>query len=234
MKTENKFTRSLAALGEDAFLRLENARIIIFGAGGVGGWCAESLARTGAANITIVDHDTVKPSNINRQAAATALTVGRPKVDAMKDRLLSINPDAVITAANRKFCAETAGEFNLGSYDFVIDAIDSVQDKALLIEKTLSLKKPKLFSSMGAAMRFDPTRVKTAKFRKVAGDGLARALRARFRKNGLAPLPDFMCVWTDECPCAPREPDMPLPSLMQVTAAFGLALTSLVIDCIRK
>jgi tRNA A37 threonylcarbamoyladenosine dehydratase len=231
---EEYFDRSVAALGEKTFLQLKDAKIAIFGIGGVGGWCAEALVRTGAANITLVDCDVVQPSNINRQVMATPLTIGQVKVEAMKNHLQTINPNADIIAINKRFSSETVEDFDLSSYDFVIDAIDSVQDKALLITKTLALKKVKLFSSMGAAMRFDPTRVKKTKFKKVTGDGLARALRMRFKKNGLTSLPDFTCVWSDEIPSPTHEPMTKLPSLMQVTAAFGLTLASLVIDSVRK
>ena len=113
--------------------RIAQKRVIIFGVGGVGSWCAESLIRSGIKHLTIVDSDRVCITNINRQLMATTKTVGMVKVDALKERLLSINPSAEITALQQIFTAETADSFHLDEYDYIIDAIDSLKDKALLI-----------------------------------------------------------------------------------------------------
>ena len=177
-------------------------RVIIFGVGGVGSWCAESLVRSGIRHLTIVDSDRVCITNVNRQLMATMKTVGKVKVDALKERLLSINPKAEITALQKIFTAETAGEFHLEDYDYIIDAIDSLKDKALLILMATSTP-PKggrggFFSSMGAALKLDPTRIKVAEFWKVQGDPLARALRNRFKKEKTFPRHKFQCVYSDE------------------------------------
>ena len=127
------FRRSELLLGDEAMERIARKRVIIFGVGGVGSWCAESLIRSGIKHLTIVDSDRVCITNINRQLMATTKTVGMVKVDALKERLLSINPSAEITALQQIFTAETAESFHLEEYDYIIDAIDSLKDKALLI-----------------------------------------------------------------------------------------------------
>ena len=168
------FRRSELLLGNEAMGNIASKRVIIFGVGGVGSWCAESLVRSGIKHLTIVDSDRVCITNINRQLMATSKTVGQVKVDALKERLLSINPSADITALQQIFTAETADSFDIGNYDYIIDAIDSLKDKALLILMATRTE-AKFFSSMGAALKLDPTRIKTAEFWKVQGDPLARA-----------------------------------------------------------
>ena len=199
------FRRSELLLGDEAMRSIAEKRVIIFGVGGVGSWCAESLVRSGIRQLTIVDSDRVCITNINRQLMATSKTVGQVKVDVLKERLLSINPSAEITAVQQIFTAETAGSFHIESYDYIIDAIDSLKDKALLILMATSSsrsgvdgKAPKFFSSMGAALKLDPTRIKTAEFWKVQGDPLARALRNRFKRNKVFPKRKFQCVYSDE------------------------------------
>lgn len=220
-------SRSEKLLGLEALAKLAEARVIIFGVGGVGSWCAESLVRTGLRHLTIVDSDVVEESNLNRQLMATSSTVGCPKVAALKTRLLDINPEADIVAIEKRYNDETQADFELSRYDFVIDAIDSVDSKALLITKALENPSLTLFSSMGAAMRLDSLRVKVAEFKKIEGDGLARALRGRFKKMGTVPTRKFLCVYSDEPPIGDKTGVK--GSLAHVTGAFGFALTGLVI-----
>lgn len=219
------FERSRALLGAAAMDRLAAARVILFGTGGVGSWCAEALVRTGFGHLVIVDDDTVAASNLNRQLPATARTLGRPKTEALRERLLEVNPAADVVARAERYTAETSAEFGLADFDYVIDAIDAVAEKAHLVRTVTELERPVLYSSMGAALRTDPTRVRVSPFEKVEGDGLARALRQRFRKEGAWPARRFLCVHSSE-------PPRNLPergSIMPVTAAFGLALASLVV-----
>ena len=176
---------------------IASKRVIIFGVGGVGSWCAESLIRSGIRHLTIVDSDRVCITNINRQLMATARTVGQVKVDVLKERLLSINPKADITALQQIFTEETADSFDIGSYDYIIDAIDSLKDKALLIMMATRTK-ARFYSSMGAALKLDPTRIRVAEFWQVKGDPLARALRKRFKQNDQYPRRKFKCVYSDE------------------------------------
>lgn len=254
------FRRSELLLGVDTIERVGQKRVIIFGVGGVGSWCAESLVRSGIRHLTIVDSDRVCITNINRQLMATTKTVGQVKVDVLKERLLSINPSADITALQKIFTQDTAGEFDLDSYDYIIDAIDSLKDKALLILMATRTK-AKFISSMGAALKLDPTRIKITEFWKVQGDPLARALRKKFKQMGEYPKRKFKCVYSDEllsnkghngtcgtgqCVCPKAKMGPGDPSLLNhewcsskaqingtvahITAIFGFMLASLVIQ----
>ncbi len=245
--------RSRLLLGDETMERLDKARVILFGVGGVGSWCAESLVRSGLKNITLVDSDRVSPTNINRQLMATTETVGQVKVDALRKHLLAVRPDACIDARCQVFSAETAGDFHLEEYDYIIDAIDSLKDKVLLIEMATRTK-ARFFSSMGAALKLDPTRVQVAEFNNVKGCPLARALRQRFRKSGRRPARKFQCVFSDELlenngadspllyaadmipdPSAPAVKARTNGSLMHITAIFGLTMAGLVIrDLFRR
>ena len=219
--SEGRFGRSAALLGAKNVSHLASARILIVGVGGVGGWCAEALARTGACHFTLIDDDKVMQSNLNRQCPATAATIGRAKVAAMKERILGINPAAEVVAIARRYLPD-AGADELAGFDVIVDAIDSVDCKAALILNAFEVQVP-VISSMGAAFRLDPCRVRISDFSKVAGDGLAKALRNRFRK--LARFPGkFDCVWSDE----PKAPSCgeEKGSLMQVTAVFGMCLAA--------
>ncbi|MBQ4386914.1 MAG: tRNA threonylcarbamoyladenosine dehydratase [Prevotella sp.] len=257
------FRRTELLLGKESVDLIGRQRVIIFGVGGVGSWCAESLVRSGIRQLTIVDSDRVCITNINRQLMATTKTVGQVKVDALKERLLSINPAAEITALQKIFTEETAADFDLASYDYIIDAIDSLKDKALLILLACQTK-AKFFSSMGAALKLDPTKIQVAEFWKVKGDPLARALRNRFKKQKCFPKRKFQCVFSDEllqnrghnatcgteqcmCPKAQHGPGDPTllnhewcsskaqinGTLAHITAIFGFMLAGLVIQDIQ-
>jgi len=226
------FGRAALLLGNEAMERLARKRVIIFGIGGVGSWCAECLVRTGIGQLTIVDFDCVDVTNVNRQLMATTETVGQVKVEALRQRLLTINPEAEITALQKTFTEETAREFGLDTYDYIIDAIDSLKDKARLIELAC-LTKARFYSSMGAALKLDPTRIQVAEFWKVKGDPLARALRNRFKKEQRMPKRKFKCVFSDEL-VRPQGGEGK-GSLMHITASFGLTLAGLVIqDAINR
>ncbi|MCM1068032.1 MAG: tRNA threonylcarbamoyladenosine dehydratase [Muribaculaceae bacterium] len=244
--------RSRLLLGDDCMDRLARARVIIFGVGGVGSWCAESLVRTGVKNLTIVDSDRVSATNINRQLMANVGTVGQLKVDALKEHLLTVLPSAQIHTRAEIFCADTADSFALASYDFIIDAIDSLSDKMLLIERATRTR-AHFYSSMGAALKVDPTKVRVAEFWKVQGCPLARALRQRFKRLGRRPARKFKCVYSDELipnaasQAAAREGEVDTGmqvgstakvqvngSLMHITAIFGLTLAGLVVQDCRK
>ena len=223
MENEEFFQRTELLLGAATMRALAQTRVLLVGTGGVGSWCAEALVRTGVGRLALVDADRVCPSNVNRQLMATRRTLGEPKVESLARRLQEINPAADITTVMGVYSADTASTFKLEEYDYVIDAIDSVADKAHLIRHALSIPSVTLFSSMGAARRLDPFRIRATEFWKVQGDGLARALRNRFRKTGEFPARKFTCVWSEEPPRAEAG------TVMHVTAAFGLALASLVV-----
>jgi len=246
------FSRSEALLGAEAMKRLAAAHVLVVGIGGVGSWCAEALVRTGLGHVTLVDDDTVIESNLNRQCPATTAMLGRPKVEAMKERLLAINPACEVVAKNVRFeCGRgvlAASDGKLMSlsdaartprqrFDFVVDAIDSVDSKAELILGSTEAGVP-IVSSMGAAFRTDPTKVRVTRFEKVEGDGLAKALRQRFKKLQRFPAAKFPCVWSTERPIQTFKysdiQTLPKGSLMTVTATFGMCLASEAIRFLTK
>ena len=191
------FNRARLLMGDEAMDILADKRVIIFGVGGVGSWLAEALIRTGIRHLTIVDSDRVCITNINRQLMATTRSIGMIKVEALKERLLDINPKAEIDARQEIFCAESAYTFHLDEYDCIVDCIDSLKDKTLLIEQATRTS-AKFYSSMGAALKIDPTRVKVAEFWKVNGCPLARTLRKKFKRAKIFPAKKFLCVYSDE------------------------------------
>ena len=219
------FSRSEALLGREAMEALRTKRVILFGVGGVGSWAAEALVRTGLTHLTIVDGDTVQASNINRQLPATCATMGMPKVEALRERLLSLNPEAEIIARHEMVNADWLATNGLENYDYVIDAIDSVADKTDLLLYASRIKGLKIFSSMGAALRFDHTQVTTGELMSIKGDALAKAVRERMKRLDRHPSKKIRCVYSTEQAqrCETRG------SLMQVTAVFGCTLASLVI-----
>ena len=220
------FSRAEGLLGEAAMERMRQVRVIVFGVGGVGSWCAESLVRTGVHRLTIVDGDTVCASNVNRQMMATTRTIGKVKVDALKERLLEINPDAQIESVHKMYTSENADEFCLGDYDYIIDAIDSINDKMLLMLRACETDAVFL-SSMGAARKLDSSRIAVAEFWKVKGCPLGATLRRKFRASGIFPKKKFKCVYSDEQPSACVEGG--LGSLHHITAVFGLTIAGIVV-----
>ncbi len=225
------FQRTELLLGQEAMESLVSKRVIIFGVGGVGSWCAESLVRSGIRHLTVVDSDCVAESNVNRQLMATTSTLGQPKVEVLRERLLTINPEATIVAVQKTYCAETADRFPLNDYHYIIDAIDSLKDKALLILQACQTD-AKFFSSMGAALKLDPLQIKITEFWKVQGDPLARALRKYFKSRQTFPAKKFQCVFSDEQRknvLQPTDQTRANGTAMHITAIFGLMLSSLVI-----
>lgn len=237
------FNRARLLVGEKGMERIALSRVLLFGVGGVGSWCAESLVRSGISHLTIVDADTVNITNVNRQLMATTRTVGRPKVEALKERLLEINPSAQITPIHALFTPESAAEFHLEDYDYVIDCIDSLKDKTALIELA-SHSPATLFSSMGAALKIDPTRIRVAEFWDVHGDPLARAIRKKFRKEGRTTGKPVLCVYSEELLENRGEAQEPAQeivrkacvngSLAHITAIFGHTLAGLVLQDILR
>ena len=178
------FKRTELLVGNTAFKQICDARVIIFGVGGVGSWCAESLVRSGIKYLTIVDSDRVCITNINRQLMATTETGGQIKVEALKKRLLSINPTAEINALQQIYCAETANSFQIETYDYIIDAIDTVSAKIELIVRAQAAG-VKIISSMGAGNKLDPTRFEVADIYKTSVCPLARVMRTELKKRGV-------------------------------------------------
>ena len=216
------FTRTTQLIGTDGFRALQEARVIVFGVGGVGGWCAESLLRTGVGHLTLVDFDVVDRTNLNRQVVATHDNIGQSKVLEMQKRLLSICPEADIQAIERQYNAETAASFDLSQYDIVVDAIDMVDCKALLLYNATHAG-CKVFSSMGAGRKLKPQNIHIAEFWKVQGCPLARALRTRIKKEKLLPASKIQCVYSEEIAGDQG-------TLAPVVGVFGMTLAAMVIE----
>ena len=232
------FNRNELLLGSDVLARLHQVRVILFGVGGVGSWCAEGLVRSGVRHLTLVDADEISESNVNRQLMATRRTVGQVKVEALRERLLEIDPEAQITAMHAVFNAETAETFALESYDYILDAIDSLKDKSELILRGTHTPSV-FFSAMGAALKVDPEQVKVAEFWNVRGCPLGAAIRKKFKQNHTWPGHKFRCVYSEEV--LPNRGGEALAetdlfnkaqingSLAPITAIFGMTLAGLVV-----
>lgn len=258
------YNRTSLLVGDDVMQVLESKKVIIFGVGGVGSWCAEGLVRSGVTQLTLVDSDRVCVTNVNRQAMATVKTVGQVKVEALKARLLEINPKARIEAVQEIYSEETCSGFSLEAYDYIVDAIDSLKDKASLILRACD-SPAVFFSAMGAALKMDPTQVRVAEFMEVRGCPLGAALRKKLRRAGTLPSKKFLCVYdqevlpnrgraaacgTSECMCPKAEGGPGREDLLNhewcsrkavingttahITAIFGFTLSGLIIEDIYR
>jgi tRNA A37 threonylcarbamoyladenosine dehydratase/predicted adenine nucleotide alpha hydrolase (AANH) superfamily ATPase len=220
------FHRLELITGKEKLEKLKYTKVLVFGLGGVGSWAAEALVRSGIGKIGIIDSDVICASNVNRQVEATTLSVGQPKARTLKKRLLEINPDCEITAHDELFCLEKKDLFDIGSADYVIDAIDSLKHKLDLIETVRNLKVT-LFSSMGMALKIDPSMIKIASFWKTTDCPLARLVRQGLRERGFSS--DFTVVYSAEKPIragnAPAAALSPEPSLEEPLSAPSAILT---------
>ena len=181
---ENQFSRTELLLGQEGLKRLKAARVIIFGIGGVGGYVAEALARSGVGFLELVDSDVICPSNLNRQIIATWPDMGRYKVDVMKERILSINPEAEVLARRCFFLPETAGEFAFSQYSYVVDAVDTVAAKIQIILSAKEAGVP-VISAMGAGNKLDPSQFQVADIYETSVCPLARVMRRELKKRGV-------------------------------------------------
>ncbi len=229
------FNRVRRLVGDATLDTIAAKRVIIFGIGGVGSWCAESLVRSGIHHLTIVDRDRIDITNVNRQCPATTSTIGASKVDVMKSRRLDINPQAEVEALEEVYSSDTRDRFHLADYDYIIDAIDSLSCKAdLILTATALPAHVRFFSSMGAAMKTDASQIRSDEFWNVKGCPLARALRQHFKRSKTFPRRKFRVVFSPEL-----QPNLgPLPAdsapyngtLAHTTAIFGFTLAGLVIQ----
>ncbi|MGN0773763.1 MAG: ThiF family adenylyltransferase [Candidatus Ventricola sp.] len=181
---DERFVRTALILGDEGMSRLQRSRVAVFGVGGVGGHCAQALARAGVGAIDVFDDDVVSLSNINRQAVAMSSTIGRPKVEVIRDQILDINPEAVVTCRRMFYTPESAGTVDLTVYDYIIDAIDTVKAKVELICRANDAGVP-VISAMGAGNKLDPTRFEVAELSKTSVCPLCRVMRAQLRKRGI-------------------------------------------------
>ena len=196
-----QFSRTELLLGKEGMERLKNARVAVFGVGGVGGYVCEALVRSGVFTFDLIDDDKVCLTNLNRQIIATRKTVGQYKVDVMKERILDINPDAVVNVHKCFFLPENAAEFPFEEYDYVIDAVDTVTAKIELILRAKETNRP-ISSRMGAGNKFDASGFRVADIDKTKVCPLAKVMRRELKKRGVKKL---KVVYSEEQPNRPIE-----------------------------
>ncbi|MBR5871264.1 MAG: tRNA threonylcarbamoyladenosine dehydratase [Clostridia bacterium] len=213
---ETIFSRTRMLFGEDGMRRLADAHVAVFGLGGVGGQAAETLVRSGVGMLTICDNDTVSVTNRNRQLFATADSTGMIKTEAAAARLLSVNPDLRLEIKTCFFDRETAGDFDFSAYDYVLDCIDTVSSKLLLIELCRAAGTP-LLACLGTGNKTDPTRLRVDDITKTSVCPLARVMRTECKKRGIS---RYRVVWSDEVPLTPGDADeAPSPGRRAIPAS---------------
>ena len=211
----NQFSRTQLLIGKDNMERLKNARVAVFGIGGVGGYTVEALARSGVGTLDLIDDDKVCLTNLNRQILATRKTIGKYKVDVAKERILDINPDAVVNTYKTFFMPDTAEQFDFSQYDYVVDAIDTVTGKIQLVMQAQESGVP-IISSMGAGNKMDAAAFEVADIYKTSVCPLAKVMRRELKKRGvkklkvvyskekpLTPIDDMEISCKNHCVCPP-------------------------------
>ena len=227
---ENRYIRTQWLIGEDAVENLKRSSVLLFGIGGVGSYTAEALARSGVGKITIVDCDTVSITNINRQIPALTSTVGKNKTDVMAERMRDIAPDAEIETVNVFVSPETIDRFDFSKYDFVIDAVDNVAAKLLIIKGCDAVGTP-VISCMGTGNKLDPSRFKITDISKTQTCPLARVMRRELKKAGVSKC---LALWSDEEPVKLQEGERLPGSISFVPATAGLRIAGEVILSLAK
>ena len=224
---EDRYTRTEMLLGREGVDRLKGSAVIVFGVGGVGGYTVEALARAGVGHIAVVDSDAVSESNINRQIIATRATVGRKKVDVIEERIHEISPDISVEKFDIFFESDTKCKIDFIKYDYIVDAIDSVSSKVLLVECANEAGVP-IISSMGTGNKLDPTAFRVTDISKTKVCPLARAVRTRLRKIGINHL---KVVYSEEEPhvTAADGERLPPASVSFVPGVAGLILAGQII-----
>ncbi|MDF9296021.1 tRNA threonylcarbamoyladenosine dehydratase [Geobacillus stearothermophilus] len=242
----HQFSRNELAIGKEGLKRLKNATVAVLGVGGVGSFAVEALARSGVGRLVLVDRDNVDITNINRQIHALLSTIGRPKVELMKERIADINPECEVIALQMFYTEETYEQFFAYDLDFVIDASDTIVYKVHLMKQCLERGIP-IISSMGAANKMDPTRFRIVDISKTHTDPIAKVIRAKLRKEGIRR--GIPVVFSDEKPVKIREDvrqvvgndaspirkaKMPPSSNAFVPSVAGLIMASYVINELLK
>ena len=235
MNIKEEHSRTAYVYGEEAINKLSQARVAVFGVGGVGGYICEALCRAGVGHIDVFDRDTVSLSNINRQIIALHSTVGRPKVEVIKERMLDINPDCDINAYNVFYLPENADEFDLSGYDYIADAVDTVAAKLEIAERAYKNGVP-VISAMGAGNKTDPTRFEIADISDTTVCPLARVMRRELKARGIK---KYKVVYSREEPrksgVIDPESGKAIPgSLSFVPSAMGLIMASAIINDLIK
>ena len=230
--------RTVRLLGAEAFARLERARVLVLGLGGVGSWCVEALARAGVGSLDLVDSDRYAPSNVNRQLGALASTIGRPKAEVERERVLAINPEARVRAFELHYDETTAGLLPLAGYDAIADAIDRTSSKVLLFRLAREAGVP-LFSAMGGGNKLDARRFSIRALSATIRDPLAKSMRKKLRALGEDPRL-ATAVSSDEDPLEPDAPEaeagarhVPPGTLPHVVGVEGPLLAQAVLDALR-
>lgn len=242
----HQFSRNELAIGKEGLEKLKNTSVAVLGIGGVGSFAAEALARSGVGRLILIDKDDVDITNVNRQIIALLSTIGKPKVDLMKERIKDINPDCEVIAIKKFYTEETYEEiFNYG-FDFVVDASDTIMYKIHIMKECLKRNIP-IISAMGAANKMDPTRFKIADISKTHTDPIAKVIRTKLRKEGIRK--GIPVVFSDESPIVIREDvrkvvgkddstirkaKMPPSSNAFVPSVCGLIMASYVVNQILR
>lgn len=221
---EKQFERTVRLIGGEAVEKLKKSHVAVFGIGGVGGYAVEALARAGIGTLTLVDHDTVSESNLNRQIIALHSTIGKYKVEVMAERIRDINPSAIIFEHNIFYLPETANRFDFASYDYIVDAIDTVAGKLQLIEEATRVGTP-IISSMGTGNKLESSRFEVADIYQTSVCPLAKVMRHECRKRNIREL---KVVYSKEEPC--RQQSRTPASISFVPPAAGLLLAEAVIQ----
>lgn len=227
---DEQYSRTALLLGDDGVEKLRSSRVAVFGAGGVGGFALEALARAGVGTLDIIDHDTVAESNINRQIIALHSTVGKYKVDAAAERIHDICPETKVNIHRCFFLPDTADQFDFTQYDYVVDAIDNITGKIEMIVRAKAAGTP-IISAMGAGNKLDPTRFRVADIYKTSVCPLARVMRREMKKRGIK---DLKVVYSEEeaIPSKLTDPESrkPVPgSVSFVPSVMGLIIAGEVI-----
>lgn len=235
MNIKEEHSRTAYVYGEEAINKLANACVAVFGVGGVGGYICEALCRAGVGHIDVFDRDTVSLSNINRQIIALHSTVGRPKVEVIKERMLDINPDCEINAYNVFYLPENADEFDLSGYDYIADAVDTVAAKLEIAERAYKNGVP-VISAMGAGNKTAPTRFEIADISETTVCPLARVMRRELKARGIK---KYKVVYSKEEPrksgVTDPESGKAIPgSLSFVPSAMGLIMASAIVNDLVK
>lgn len=239
----DQLIRTRLLIGDEPVERLKNAKVAVFGVGGVGGFCVEALARAGVGTLHLYDDDTVSESNLNRQIAALHSTLGQPKAEVMAQRVKDINPDCQVKAIRMFYLPQNADEVDLKQYDYVIDCIDTVAAKLELVSRCIALQ-VKIISAMGSGNKLDPTAFQITDISKTQGCPLARVMRKELRKRGIEHLKVVYSTELPRSPIRPMETEAPATtdtrpgstarrdtpgSISFVPAAAGLVLASAVV-----
>ena len=230
------FSRTALLLGNEGMEKLKNARVAVFGLGGVGGYVVEALARSGIGALELIDHDTISITNINRQLLATTKNIGQSKAEAARQRVLDINPEINVTVREQFFGPDTADQFDFSQYDYVVDAIDTVTGKLALVTAAQAAGTP-IISSMGTGNKLDPTKFQIADISKTSVCPLARIMRKECAKRGIKHLKVLFSTEdpVPSCPDSPSDEELPegrraLPgSVSFVPSVAGLIIAGEVI-----